>query len=801
MPFLSELAIAIRFLGLQRILQSVRYSRWRDRQAHSQPPSGPPAPVQSPGLVSHVDLPTPGSAQAVFHFPTRRLTVTFLAPDLARLVWQPGQLPYPYAIARQDWPAVRLHSEATAGRWNLASDALSVTIHQDGAVEFSTPEDRLLRREAPPEFRGDSWTHRAPLSADECIFGLGERAAPFNLRGGAYRLWNIDPGGSYHPGDDPLYLSIPVFFAAHSGGSYMLFYENSWEARLSLQDEYRADFTGGALQYYFIPGPLPRSLSRFTELTGRPPMPPRWSLGYHQSRWGYKSEADIREVLEGFKTHRLPLDAIHLDIDYMDGYRVFTVDPRRFPDLAGLAAECAARQVRLVTILDPGVKIDPQFAIYREGLEQQVYVTLPDGSLVAAPVWPGWCHFPDFTSPHTRRWWGSQYPRLLESGISGFWHDMNEPAALAAWGERTLPLEARHHLEGRQADHSEAHNLYGLLMSRAGFEALHELQPSRRPWLVSRSGWAGLQRYSWSWTADVDSTWENLRQTIPTLLGLSLSGIYFSGSDIGGFSRHPDLELYLRWFQLAAFTPFFRMHSSAGLPPREPWRFGEPALAIVRGLLELRRCLQPYLYTLAWQAANEGLPLMRPLLWEDERNPDFWEIQDAFMLGDSLLVAPVLEAGSRRRSLLLPPGDWVDFWDGALHPGPGPIILDAPLEKAPLLVRCGSLLPLLTGDSLELHVYAQSAAAPSPRPCTLYSDAGDGYGPGRLDRFTITRQDKALRIAWETQGEHPWTYPATYIHLHGISASSIEIDGRLHAAARGVLYLDGPFRQMVCRLN
>lgn len=351
------------------------------------------------------------------------------------------------------------------------------------------------------------------------------------------------------------------------------------------------------------------------------------------------------------------------------GYRIFTVDTRQFPNLAGLARDLADKRVFLVTILDPGVKHDR--AVLNEGLAGNAFCTLPDKTLARAPVWPGWCAFPDFTDPRARAWWGRQYPRLLVAGITGFWHDMNEPAAFAIWGDPTLPHATRHAPDGRGGDHREAHNLYGLLMNQAGYEALRAYRPQRRPFILSRSGWAGVQRYAWNWTGDVESTWEALRQTVATVLGLALSGIAFTGPDVGGFSGAPSAELYLRWFQLATFLPFFRTHSAKFIPRREPWSFGEPTLSIAREFLKLRYRLLPYLYTLAWTASQTGHPLVRPLFWPDGKDPTLWDVQDEFLLGESLLVAPVLVQGAQAREVILPEGTWYGFFDDRTFRGPG----------------------------------------------------------------------------------------------------------------------------------
>ncbi|UCF62586.1 MAG: alpha-glucosidase, partial [Anaerolineaceae bacterium] len=412
---------------------------------------------------------------------------------------------------------------------------------------------------------------------------------------------------------------------------------------------------------------------RYTELTGRPVLPPRWAFGYHQSRWGYKSEGMIRELVAGFLEHALPISAIHLDIDYMKGYRVFTVDSERFPDLAGFTHELESQGIKIVTILDCGVKSDPQYSVYNEGLAEDVFCKGPDAEVLYGPVWPGWCAFPDFTQPKTRSWWGSYYGRLLELGVAGIWHDMNEPAVFSAWGDYTLPQSTQHDLEGRGGDHREAHNLYGLLMNRSGYEALRELRPDRRPWIVTRSGWAGIQRYAWHWTGDTESSWRSLRMTVSMILNLGLSGVPFVGPDIGGFSGSPSAELFTRWFQLATFLPFFRTHSAVFTPPREPWVFGEPYLTIIRDFLGLRYKLLPYFYTLAWQSHQYGHPMVRPLFWHDVEDPNLWGIDDAFLLGKNLLVAPILEESASSRHLVLPKGNWFNFWDDTILQGPGEV--------------------------------------------------------------------------------------------------------------------------------
>lgn len=771
---LRKALLALRFVGLRTAVRAVRAAWERDRLERAYFPRRkiPWQPVSPFEDLSRL----PNGVRLIG--PEVALEIVFLAPDAVRLTWTPGLLPVPYAIAREPAEEAPFTVREGSAGWVLEGPALRIEVAREGRLRFADPAGRIWRAEDPPERQGEAWRHRVRLRPEERLYGLGERAAPLNRRGRIYRMWNRDPGGSYGPGADPLYLGIPLWISRHSDGAYLVFYENPFEAWFDLgatePDAAWVTFTGGALRYYVFYGPSPRLLARYTELTGRPPLPPRWALGFHQSRWSYMSADEVRAVVEGFRAHNLPLHAIHLDIDYMDGYRVFTVDRERFPDLPGLIRELEGQGVRTVVILDPGVKADPGYPIYREGEQGGCFCCLPDGRVYHGLVWPGWCAFPDFTDPEVRAWWGDHYRRFAEIGAAGFWHDMNEPTAFVAWGEPTLPRCVRHAMEGRGGDHREAHNLYGLLMNRAAWEAMRRLRPDCRPFLLTRSGWAGVQRYAWTWTGDVESSWAALRQTIATVLGLGLSGIPYAGPDIGGFSGAPSAELFIRWFQAAAFMPFFRNHAAKGTPRREPWAFGEPALSIVRAFLRLRVRLLPYLYTLAWEAADTGAPLVRPLFWPDAEDPSLWEIEDAFLLGPALLVAPVIEAGARTRRVILPSGEWFDFWTDRRWVGPGEIEGEAPLERIPVFVRAGRFLPM-DEEGLTLHLYVPSEGGGEG---VLYQDAGDGFGPYRVDRFRMEREGSMLRVRRASEGDFLWPGEMIILRLHGFSAVRAEADGR-----------------------
>lgn len=742
-------------------LYTQRKRRWDDRAA-------PRGPLLTPGpLLEAEALP----AGARFRFARAQLEVRFLAEGVVRCTWTPGRLPPPYALAETppaeeeaaSWVTLRREGEA----WVLQGVTWRLTVAPEGLAWQA--HGVTLRREAWPLRRGEGWIQTVTLPPQGPVLGLGLRAAGPNLRPGTYRLWNRDPGGAYGPGADPLYLSLPVLWVHRPAPGYLVFYENPYPGQVTLEgDRLQVAFTDGALRYYLFLGPAPEALARFTALTGRPPLPPRWALGLHQSRWGYRSQAEAAAVLEGYARHDIPLAALHLDIDYMDGFRVFTVDRARFPDLQALAEQAHAQGVRLVTILDPGVKVDPNYPLYRQGLAQGAFCTLPGGQPFHAPVWPGWCAFPDFTEPRVRAWWSEQYAFFVERQVDGVWHDMNEPSAFVAEGDPTFPLAVQHALEGEGGDHRLAHNLYGLLMNRAGYEALRRLRPDRRPWLLSRSGWVGVQRYAWNWTGDTESTWPALKLSVAQMLHLACSGVFFAGPDIGGFAGAPDGELFTRWFQLATFLPFFRIHSSRLSPPREPWRFGEPWLSIVRDFAHLRRRLLPYLYTLAWEAHHLGQPLVRPLWWLDPEDEALWEVDDAFLLGDALLVAPVTAPGLTRRPVRLPAGRWYNFWTGAPVDGGGVVLADAPPERIPVFVRAGAVLPLAEEGDPERPTLRVFLPFPGEVATgSLYLDAGDGYGPWRYERYTLRHTAQGWQSAVQATGEMPWSGPRRWVLWDG----------------------------------
>ncbi|MGC9356279.1 MAG: TIM-barrel domain-containing protein [Anaerolineae bacterium] len=789
---------------------------WRRRFRHAFPVW--PGRWYGLGDVKSLEVMPRGASVQTTH---GTLDLTLFAPDLVRVCYRPltgaAPEPVPYAIARplEAWPSVDFELTETDDAFFLSTGALNVGILREGSrVFFADTEGRLLRTDVDVAWGGGGAVcHRTVLREGEHLFGLGERATPGNRRGRTHHLWNLDPAG-YEAGGDPINLNIPVYVGlvpptdSALVASYLVFYENPYYAEFDLGNRVsnvaQHHFAGGELRYYFAAGPVPELLERYTQLTGCHDLPPLWMLGYQQSRWSYVPEARIRKLARDLHEHQIPCDVIHLDIDYMDGFRVFTWDEEVL-DLPQLAADLREEDIKLVTIIDPGVKKDPDYELYREGCENDYFCTLPDGRVFHGPVWPGLCAFPDFTSPRTRRWWGEWYGKLLDAGIAGFWNDMNEPAIFAERGDPTLPGTVRHVLEGRGGDHREAHNLYGMQMVRAVREGLLRHRPHERPALITRSGWAGVQRYSVSWTADNQSSWDSLRITVPQVIGLGLSGLAFTGPDVGGFEGEATGALFTRWLQMAAFMPFFRAHTAAHTPDQEPWSYGEPYLTINRRFIQLRYELLPYLYTAIWQMSQYGWPLVRPLWWGAQQNIDLWKVDDAFLCGDALLVAPVVTPGATRREVLLPPGAWYDFWTNRIYEGGTSLEVVAPLEIMPLFIRAGSVLPLgEIGPTVERRPdkFLRLDVYPLTRDGTalswLYEDRGAGMayreGERRISRFVLQRTGKGLEITWVKEGDFHPPYEHIALTLHGLERvpQEIRVDGEVFAPA-----LTDPVRRTV----
>jgi alpha-glucosidase len=614
---------------------------------------------------------------------------------------------------------------------------------QDGALTVLFPEGRIEFTKTPlrmaiyrtdgtlvtrddPAF-GHGWHGNEVrcwkvLEPELRFYGLGEKSGDVNRQGRFFTNWNADTP-AYRNDSDPLYCNIPFFSGVKEGKAFGMFFPNSYRSTFNLgagnKRLYSFGADDGGLSYYVFMGPdMKDVLAEYTRLTGRMALPPKWALGYQQCRWSYYPEYEIRDVAKEFRQRKIPVDVLYFDIHYMDAYKVFTWHPERFPRPAKLLSDLQSQGYKIVTIIDPGVKVESGYEVFEEGVAGGLFLRYLDGELFQGQVWPGWCHFPDFRKLATREWWGAKNADLRAMGVDGFWNDMNEPAL---WGKE-MPFV----VEGIKA----LHNVYGLLMARATYEGLLLDNPDLRPFVVTRAGWAGIGRYSAVWTGDNSASFDDLALSIRTNIGLGLSGVSFVGCDVGGFIGRPSPELYSRWMQAASLSPFMRSHTVHDSPDQEPWSFGEETERRCREAILRRYALMPYLYSELHAAHLSGVPMYRPMWLEFSTDQECYknDYQHQFLYGSDLLAAPVLREGQRFQKVYLPEGQWYEVESRRLHSGGQTVLVEAGLDSLPLFYREGAIIPTRAPeqyvgeqplDTLELTVVPGRA-----REYTMIADDG-----------------------------------------------------------------------------
>ncbi len=714
-----------------------------------------------------------------------RATIEFFELDIIRVRVAPGgkfERNYSYAIdysVKRETPPIRV--SPTGGDIILTNlNGVKVSIQKAPfAVRIIDETGRIVVQDDPrhpvifDKQTGEIQTTKLRPSEVETYYGFGEKAFAEMSRNGKYIVnWNTDTF-AYPIGTDPIYQSIPFFYALHQGKTYGLFFNNTFRTYFDMgktsPERYSFGADGGELDYFVFTGGKERTprkvLEDYANLTGRMPLPPIWALGNQQSRWSYFPESRVRVIAQEFRRNRIPADVIYLDIDYMDEYRVFTWNKERFPNPKKLINDLKAEGFRTVLIIDPGIKVDTNYDVYADGIKSNVLVKNPDGTTLVQRVWPAESVFPDFTDPKARRWFASFYRRHLDEGVAGFWNDMNEPGVFMTENTekpeiyhhpaKTFPYETPHAGDGLPDTHRRYHNVYGMQMARASFEGLRELDPGRRPFVLTRAGFAGVQRFSAVWTGDNYASWDHLALSIPMLTNMSVSGVPFVGCDVGGFAEMPSGELYTRWLQAAALTPFLRSHSVGWVGDKEPWAFGEQFTKINRAAVELRYQFLPYLYTLFRLHELKGEPIIRPLWYEFPKDHHTYLNNDQYMVGSDVLVAPVIKEGMRTRGVYLPAGtDWINWWTGATFKGGTTHYMDAPLESLPIFVRAGAVIPTQsiiqhTGEMPGAEITLNVIGAISPdqtRISSLYQDRGEGYGyrEGESGELLITYEHNSL---------------------------------------------------------
>jgi alpha-glucosidase len=611
----------------------------------------------------------------------------------------------------------------------------------------------------------------------DVVLGLGQKTGRMNRNGRHFTLWNtdvLDPSSvkehtaHLDPDDprtdcrgvdyDPYYISIPFYQGLDSRGRAAGFFvDNVHRGHFEFdhEGETRIHFVGGQYVEYVFAGPSLQSiLSDYTELTGRMSAPPMWALGYHHCRWHPYDQADVLEIAATYRKKGIPCDSIWLDIDHMDGYRVFTWNKAKFPDPPAMLSALKGNGFRTVTIVDPGVKVDPDYSVFQSGLAAKAFCLTEGGGVYEGQVWPGKTAFPDFANERARAWWGALNAQHVQSGLAGIWNDMNEPAtgAIPAYPMR---------FDGGKYSHGTYHNAYALLMAMGTTEGLRKAMPDLRTFVLSRAGSAGIQRYAANWLGDNMSRWDHLWLSLPMSLGLGLSGQPFVGADIGGFGEDCEAELLVRWFQAAALSPFCRHHNDAGGRDQYPWSFDARVEKICHAALDLRYRLMPYLYSAFVESSQSGVPVMRPLVMSDQTDARLPEVDDQYLLGPHLIVAPVVEKGATSREVVLPAGEWIGWWTEV--PAKSGAVA-APLDQIPVFARAGAVIPVwpeapastlaYRPETIDLHVFVPSQDGTTES--MLVEDDGEtlGYEQGQrlVTTFRLTRAGDSLSLEATTTG-------------------------------------------------
>lgn len=643
-------------------------------------------------------------------------------------------------------------------------------------------------------WNGDQVTTYKKLQDGERFIGLGEKTGGLDRKGSGYQNWNTD-SFAYSTGADPLYCSTPFYMGIHHHLAYGIFFDNSHKSFFNFGasnnrfSSFYAD--AGEMNYYFIFAPTVAGiLKNYSFLTGLMPLPPRWSIGYQQCRYSYYPDKEVLTLAQTFREKDIPADAIVLDIHYMDQYKIFTWNKKDFPDPKGLMDKLSGLGFQVVVMCDPGIKVEDGYHAYEDGVKKDVFIKYPDGTDYMGQVWPGWCHFPDFTNAATRDWWAKQFTYYTNIGVEGFWNDMNE---IASWGNM-IPENIEMDFEGTKATMRKGRNIYGMLMARATYEGAKLNLNGKRPFNLTRAGFCGVQRYAAVWTGDNVAYDEHMLLGVRMVSNMGLAGIAFAGYDTGGFVGDANTKLFARWISIAAFSPFFRGHSMINSRDSEPWSYGEEVEQIARNYIKFRYQLLPYVYSLFYEASQSGMPVQRSLAINYTFDHHIYDGQfhNQYLFGPSILVAPV-ESGKDFVKVYLPEGIWYYLYDGKAYQGQHEIILECPAHRLPVFIKEGAIIPMqqaapntdVTATQVMLHIYKSA----HQNTFTYYEDDGSTfkYEQGNYAKRIIDVSPGALTLHAQ-EGTYKTQITQLKVVFHGYEsmAGPFKINGMAVAGKKEI---------------
>lgn len=706
-----------------------------------------------------------------------------------RIDKQPLATDFSYAVIAQP-QTVKANITQNDNEISIITDSLKAIISKKPfSVAFYTTDGKVISQDETglnTSWVNESVTNYKHMQEGERFVGLGEKTGDLDRKGNGYTNWNTDAFG-YATDRDPIYSTIPFYIGIHHGLNYGIFMDNTYQSDFNFgaSNNRFSSFgaRGGEMNYYFIYNKhLGDIITSYTGLTGRMKMPPLWSLGYQQNRYSYYPETEVMRIAQTLREKKLPADGITLDIHYMDHYKVFTWDKERFPDPRKMTDKLKDMGFKLTVIVDPGVKVEKGYGTYDRGYTANIFAKYPDSTNYTGEVWPGWCNFPDFTNPRARSWWGAELKKYGEDGISGIWNDMNE---IATWGQK-MPDNIIFDYDGRKASHLQTRNVYALEMARASFEG-GKVAFGKRPFVLTRAGYAGLQRYTAIWTGDNRAEDSHMLLGVRLLNSLGLSGVAFTGMDIGGFTGNGTPSLFARWMQIGAFNPYFRNHTAVNTKSAEPWTFGEEVLEISRNYINLRYMLMPYLYSAFYDATQTGRPLMRSLAidYTFDQNIYNTQFQNQYMFGGAFLVMP-FEGTATMGKVYFPAGRWYNLYNGVAQAGAQDRLIEVSMNKLPVFVKESSIIPMqslvqstsqMPTDTLVVHVYQGE----KNNNYTYYEDDGESYNyeNGAYFKRLISYDAAKHAITFnKAEGSYKSKFKNIKVVMHGFGNGSFKLDNK-----------------------